>query len=242
MIRSILLASATLMAATSAFAQTTPAPAAAPPAAAPAAAAPVASPVVVYDLGRLIETSDAGKDMRTKLNAIADQINRELEPDQRQLQTELAAIRGTPVGEAQTPAAQQRQENFQRLYAQFEQKQQRLSAVMQLTERNALGAFSQALAPALRQTMTARSGLVALQANAVEAFVPGVDITGDLVARINASTRTINVTRATLPTQGAAPAAAPGGTTPARPPGAAPARPATPAPVAPRQPSTPAPR
>jgi Skp family chaperone for outer membrane proteins len=228
MIRSLLLASVALFASgTAAFAQTPAAPAA------PAAAAPVASPVVVYDVNQLITQSAAGIDMRTKLTAINDQIRRELEPDQRQLQSEIAAIRATSVADAQTPAAQQRQENVQRLYQQFEAKRERLGAVMELTERNALGAFSTALAPVLRATMIARNGLVAMQTGAVDAFVPGIDITADLVTRLNAATRTIAVTRATLPTQGAAPTAAtPAGATPTPvpAPGALPRAPARPTP------------
>jgi Skp family chaperone for outer membrane proteins len=206
-----------------------PVPMPAAPAAAPrpAAAPPVLSPVVIYDLGRLIQDSTAGQDMRNKLTAIRDQITRELEPDQRQLQAELTAIRATSVAEAQTPAAQARQEAFNRLYGQFQQKQERLSQVMQLTERNALEAFSTAFSPAMQQAMVARNALVAMQAQQVEAFVPGVDMTGDLITRLNATTKTINVVRATLPT---APAAAP-----------AAAGPAAGAPL-PRQPASAAPR
>lgn len=228
MIRNLLLASAAFVATgTTALAQT-PAPAPAP---APAAA-PVPSPVVVYDVNQLITQSAAGTDMRTKLTAINDQIRRELEPDQRQLQSELAAIRATSVADAQTPAAQQRQESFQRLYQQFEAKRERLGAVMELTERNALGAFSTALAPVLRATMISRNGLVAMQTGSVDAFVPGIDITTDLVTRLNAATRTIAVTRATLPTQGAAPAAgaAPTPTPVPAAPGALPRQPARPTP------------
>jgi Skp family chaperone for outer membrane proteins len=206
-----------------------PVPVPAAPAAAPrpAAAPPVLSPIVIYDLGRLIQDSTAGQDMRNKLQAIRDQITRELEPDQRQLQSELTAIRATSVADAQTPAAQARQEAFQRLYGQFQQKQERLGQVMQLTERSALEAFSTAFSPAMQQAMVARNALVAMQAQQVEAFVPGVDMTGDLITRLNATTKTINVVRATLPT---APAAA-----------AAPAAPAAGAPL-PRQPASVAPR
>lgn len=233
MLRSILLTSAMLAASTTAALAQTPVPAPAAPA--PLVAAPaVLSQVVVYDVNQLIVQSAAGADMRTKLAAINDQIRRELEPDQRQLQSELTAIRATSVADAQTPAAQQRQESFQRLYAQFQQKQERLSAVMELTERNALGSFSQALAPILRATMLARNGLVALQTGSVDAYVPGIDITADLVTRLNTATRTVAVTRATLPTPGAAPAAA-GAAAPASVPATGtlprqPARPATPPP------------
>jgi Skp family chaperone for outer membrane proteins len=232
MIRTLLLASAALAAtATSAMAQT-PAPSAPAGPAAPVSAPPVASQIVVYDVNQLITFSAAGADMRTKLTAINDQIRRELEPDVRQLQAEVAAIQATSVAESQTPAAQQRQAAFMRLREQFQAKQERLGAVMELTERNALGAFSQALAPVLRATMLSRNGLVAMQTGSVDAYVPGIDITADLIGKMNAATRTINVTRATLPTQGgAAPAAA------AAPrPAAAPA--ATPGPL-PRQPARP---
>lgn len=237
MIRSFLLASVAIAAsATAAYAQTQPATPAAP--AAPVAAPPVLSQIVVYDVNQLITQSAAGGDMRTKLTAINDQIRRELEPDQRQLQSELAAIRATSVADAQAPAAQARQESFQRLYAQFQQKQERLGAVMELTERNALASFSQALAPVLRATMLARNGLVAMQTNNVDAYVPGIEITADLVTRLNAATRTVTVTRATLPTAAAAP-------TPGAAPAAAPRPAATPVPAAPgplpRQPARPTP-
>ena len=231
---------AALLAATSAYAQTpvpvpAPAPAAAAAPARPAGAPAVLSPVVVYDLGALIQDSLAGQDMSNKLKAIRDQINRELEPDQRQLESELRAILASSVQESQSVAGRQRQEAFQRLNNEFQQKQERLSQVMQLTERNAIDAFNKAIAPVLQQTLVARNGLIAISANQVEAFIPGVDMTADLITRLNATTKTINVVRATLPTQGApaaapaagaAPAAAPAGAPlPARPPAAAPRRP-----------------
>lgn len=231
---------AALLAATSAQAQTpvpvpAPAPAAAAAPARPAGAPAVLSPVVVYDLGSLIQDSLAGQDMSNKLKAIRDQINRELEPDQRQLESELRAILASSVQESQSAAGRQRQEAFQRLNGEFQQKQERLSQVMQLTERNAIDAFNKAIAPVLQQTLVARNGLIAISANQVEAFIPGVDMTADLITRLNATTKTINVVRATLPTQGApaaapaagaAPAAAPAGAPlPARPPAAAPRRP-----------------
>lgn len=96
---------AALLAASAAQAQTpVPVPAPAPAAAAPArpAGSPaVLSPVVVYDLGSLIQDSLAGQDMSNKLKAIRDQINRELEPDQRQLESELRAILSSSVQESQ---------------------------------------------------------------------------------------------------------------------------------------------
>jgi Skp family chaperone for outer membrane proteins len=228
---------AALLVAGAAQAQTpvpVPAPAAVTAPVRPAGSPAVLSPVVVYDLGGLIQDSLAGQDMSNKLKAIRDQINRELEPDQRQLESELRAILTGSVQESQSAAGRQRQEAFQRLNNEFQQKQERLSQVMQLTERNAIDAFNKAIAPALQQTLVARNGLIAISANQVEAFIPGVDMTADLITRLNATTKTINVVRATLPTQGgatapaagSAPAIAPAGAPlPARPPAAAPKRP-----------------
>lgn len=233
MIRSLLLASVAVAASTSAaFAQTPAAPAAP---AAPVSAPPVLSQIVVYDISQLIAQSAAGADMRAKLTAITDQVRRELEPDQRQLQSEITAIRATSVADAQSPANVQRQENFQRQYQQFQAKQERLGAVLELTERNALSTFYTAITPVLRATMLSRNGLIAMQASNVEAYVPGIDITAELVTRLNATTRTIAVTRATLPTQGGAPAASAAPGAAPRPP--APAVPAATGPL-PRQPAT----
>ena len=203
-------------------------PAAAAPATAPASAPAVLSPVVVYDIASLVQNSLAGQDMTNKLTAIRDQINRELEPDQRQLEAEFRAILASSVQDSQSAAGRQRQEAFQRLNAEFQQKQERLSKVMPLTERNAFDAFNKAVAPVLQQTLVARNGLIAISANQVEAFIPGVDMTGDLITRLNAPTKTIKVVRAALQAPAAAPAA----------PGAAPA-PAAGAPL-PRPPASPA--
>ena len=106
---------AALLAASAAQAQTpvpVPAPAAAAAPARPASSPAVLSPVVVYDLGSLIQDSLAGQDMSNKLKAIRDQINRELEPDQRQLESELRAILTSSVQDSQSAAGRQRQEAF----------------------------------------------------------------------------------------------------------------------------------
>jgi len=211
-----------------------PVPAAAAAPARPAAAPAVMSPVVVYDRESLIAGSLAGQDMINKLKAIREQIKKnELDPDQRQLESELKAILASSVQESQSLAGRQRQEAFERLSNDFQQKQGRLSQVLQETNQNALENFEKALGPVLKDTLIARNGLIAITSEQVVAYNPGVDITADLITRLNAATKTINVVRATPQAQGgaAAPAAAPaagapaGAPLPARPPAAAPKRP-----------------
>jgi outer membrane protein len=218
-----------------AFAQTpvpAPAPAAAP--AARPAPTPVLSQVVVFDLQGVIAQSDAGKDMAQKVNAIATAMRNELEPEARTLEADRQRLPQTPAAQLQAT-----EEALRRRLQAFAQKQERLAAELQLTRDNAFNAYLNELNPLLVQAMTARNALVVLESGSTYANVPGVDISADLVARLNAKTRTINVTRATLPAQGAAPAAGARPATPAAP-GAA--RPATPAPAAaPRPTPVPAP-
>ena len=230
---------AALLVASAAQAQTpvpVPTPVAAPAATAapvrPAGSPAVLSPLVVYDREALIAGSLAGQDMINKLKAIREQIKKnELDPDQRQLESELNAILAGTVQESQSPAGRQRQEAFERLSNDFQQKQGRLGQVLQATNQNALENFEKALGPVLKDTLIARNGLIAITSDQVVAYNPGVDITADLITRLNAATKTINVVRATLQSQagpatpavGGAPAAAPGGAPlPARPPAAVP--------------------
>lgn len=214
-----------LMGSAGALAQT--APAAAP-------AAPVPSPVVVFDVQAVIAGSAAGQDMNTKLQAIATAMRTELEGEARTLETERQRLLAVPAAQFQSPENVQAQQRFQQRAEELALKDRRTAAELQATQNAALQQFNAALQPAVRASMTARNAVIALESNTVYDNVGGVDVTADVISRINASTRTINVQRVTLPPPGQQPAA-----------GARPSAPAAPAPASgplPRAPGSPAPR
>jgi Skp family chaperone for outer membrane proteins len=232
----------TLVAAAAAASLLMAGPAALAQAAAPAApAAPVPSPIVVFDIQAVLSGSAAGQDMNTKLQAIATAMRTELEGEARTLETERQRLLAVPAAQFQSPENVQAQQRFQQRAEELALKDRRMSAELQATQNAALNLFNTAMQPAVTGSMTSRNALMAVESNSVYAHVGGVEITADVISRLNASTRTINVQRVTLPAQGEG---GPAGAAPA--PAAPAARPAgTPVPAGaplPRAPSTPAPR
>jgi Skp family chaperone for outer membrane proteins len=216
-----------------ALAQTAPAPVPAAPA---ASAPPVASPVIVYDPQRVIAQSAAGQDMTTKLNAIAAAIRTQLETEARAIEAERTRLQQTPAGQLESAATQQAVATLRGRIEALQTLERRSNVEMQATQEQALGQFSQALDPVIRAAVTARNAYIVLETGAVTFAVPGVDVTSDVITRLNAAVRTINVTRVTLP------ASPPAGTAaPAPRPGAAPTPTPVPVPAGPlpRAPGTP---
>jgi hypothetical protein len=123
-------------------------------------------------------------------------------------------------------------EAFERRLQAQETADQRRGQELQLTEVRAREEFNRVVGPVVQETVAARGGLILLDRGDVSYAVPGVDITADVIVRLDQRVRTVNVTRQTPPAQpAAAPAAAP-----APAPGATAPRPATPPAAAPAQP------
>lgn len=240
MTRMLLSASALALALSGpAFAQqATPATA---PAAAPAPAvevAPLNNSVLVLDGARLIRDSAAGKDMTAKLTAIGTTIQNESRAGAQPLETEAQALQKATAGlsPAQIRAnadLRTRVEAFERRLQTQEAADQRRGQELQLTELRAREEFNRVVGPVVQETVAARGGLILLDRGDVSYAVPGVDITADVIERLDQRVRTVNVTRQTPPAQPAAAPAA-GATAPA--PGATAPRPATPPAAAPTTP------
>jgi Skp family chaperone for outer membrane proteins len=196
-----------------AFAQAVPI---APAPAAPPAAAAIPSPILIIDGGRLIRDSLAGKDMIAKLNAIGQQMQREAQAEANPLRTEAQSIQAATQGKTQQQvladaALRSRVEAFQNKMQAQELKDQKRNAELQATEQQARDEFNRVAGPVVQAVITARNGLVLIDREQVSFASAGVDITSDVQARLDAATKTVNVTRVTLPdqpAQGAAPAAA----------------------------------
>lgn len=216
--------------ATGAIAQTAPARPAAPAAPAlPPAAPAVASPVIVVNIQYIVRASEAGRDMSNKLNAITQTMASELQPEARAIDAARNQLAQTPASQLQTAAFQAQEQALSARMEAFEARRQKTAADLQATREAAFESLQNALDPVLRGLLTARNAYIVLDASSAVDFVGGVDATADLLARFNAAVRTVNVVRVSVPTQGAAPAAA------AAP---APAAPAANAPL-PRQPAAP---
>jgi len=178
---------------------------------APLDAAAQGSKIIVVNQARVASESAAGQDIQRKLQAIGQTMQSELSPEASALETEGRALQARTAN--MTPEAIQANAELMGMAQSYAQKQQALAIKQQrarqelaLTEQNAINELGQALQPVLQQVFDERGADIMMD-RAVVAFAgPSVDVTDDVIAKLNAATSTINVTRARIPDQQAAPA------------------------------------
>ncbi|HVY84833.1 MAG TPA: OmpH family outer membrane protein [Caulobacterales bacterium] len=186
-------------------------------AAAPAMAQPAQSAnVIVLNMGQVVANSDIGRDMNTKLQQIATQMQGELQPEQNALQTEgqsleTATQNMTNQQVQANSALNQRVQRFGQQRQNFETHRATLARDFEYTQAMTLQDFNQQITPVVREVMTARGAGVVLDSNAIQIAEPQYDATNDVVQRLNQRLHTLNVTRrsAPPPQQQGAPAPAP---------------------------------
>jgi outer membrane protein len=172
---------------------------------APAAAvAQQSGPVVVMDYERVVATSLAGRDVEAKLRAIHDQMQQELQPEALAIQTELQSIQQASQG--QTPEQNQRNTALQQ---RAQALQQRIDAHntqsvarrrdLEYTRQQALIELGRQAQPIVRTIMDQRRAVAVLDRGAVQLMAESVDVTDDIVSRLNQQVTTINVTRQVAP-------------------------------------------
>lgn len=199
-IRAALLAAA-MLAAAPALAQTAPA-------AAPAAAARVASPVVVVDIDRVVSQSAAGKFAASQLRPRNEQIQARIVSLRDQFQKEGTALQqGFQNKSITEEVAQTRQRDLQQrantAQAEVDGRQRQLQADQQFV----LSQINDAMTPIVSALVRERGAVVAVPKGTTLHTAPGIEITADVITRLDAALPRVNTTAPARP--GAAPAAAP---------------------------------
>lgn len=201
MIKKALIASAiSILAFTNVNAQT-----AAP--AAPAAAAPIPSPIIVVNMEAIVRNSDAGRDMQTKLNNIALAMNNEMKTDATAIEAERNKLAATPASQLQTAQFQAAEQAFNQKMQAFETKRNKLANEMQATREDALDKLQTSLDPVVKAVVASRNANIVLDSTSTAFYVGGVDATQEVISRLNAVAKTVNVTRIVTPTAAPKPAA-----------------------------------
>ncbi|MFN3910454.1 OmpH family outer membrane protein [Hyphomonas sp.] len=162
------------------------------------------SVVVVIDEGRILADSKAGKDMITKLKNIENQINAELKPTRDALETERKALAGKLQGKTREAvvgdAALVKQiEDFQKKTNDFTQKRTVVSQEYAATEQKAFSDFNVALEPALLDVVKEKNVQVVLSKSQAVFTADSVDVSANVVAKLDAKTAAINVVRQRAP-------------------------------------------
>ncbi|MEO1406905.1 MAG: OmpH family outer membrane protein [Pseudomonadota bacterium] len=167
--------------------------------------------IIVVNQSRIVGESAAGQDIQRKLQAIGQTMQSELTPEASALETEGKALQSRTANMTQDAiAANPELMGMVQSFAQKQQalaiKQQRIRQELALTEQNAINELNTVLQPVLEQVFDEQGADIMMNRATVVAAGPNVDVTNDVIAKLNAAATTINVTRARLPEQQAAPA------------------------------------
>ena len=160
--------------------------------------------VLIVDSARVEAESKAGKDVASKLKAIAEQISNELKPTQDALAKEQKSLNDkmAPLNEAairSDKALIDRFNSFQKRSQEFAVKQQTRAAELELTRRDAGTKYFQALQPVLKEVIEEKGADVVLERSSVVFAGKAVDITEEVITKLDASTPSVNVTKQKLP-------------------------------------------
>lgn len=160
--------------------------------------------VVVIDEGRILAESKAGKDMFTKLKNIENQINAELKPTRDSLEAERQALAGKLQGKTReaivADAALVKQiEDFQKKTNDFAQKRNTVSQEYAATEQKAFLDFNTALEPALLDVVKEKNAQVVLSKNQAVFTADAIDVSANIVTKLDAKTPVVNVVRQRAP-------------------------------------------
>ena len=162
--------------------------------------------VIVIDQAKIMRDSMAGKDIASKLNTISEQIGNELKPAAEALQKEEKSLNDKvkPLNQAairQDAALLDRIKSFQKRAQEFEVKRQTRAAEIELTSRDAWNKFFEALGPALEAVIAENNADVVLDRSAAVHASDSIDKTAAVIAKLDATTPSIAVTKQTLPKQ-----------------------------------------
>ncbi len=176
----------------------------------PLALAPVASAqgstVVVIDRNQIFAQSQAGQDIIRKIQGVESAMQGELKPTADELAAEGPALEAKTQGRTREAiladaTLKGEVEAYARKAGEFNRRRQITAQELALTERKALADFNTALVPVLREVVAERSANVILDKSQVVYVDDATDVTASVIAKLDASTPTINVVRQRVPAQ-----------------------------------------
>jgi Skp family chaperone for outer membrane proteins len=181
---------ASLFAASAASAQT----------AGPANPGPAIPGVCVFFNQQLLATSMAGQAVQTRMGQLATEVQGELQPYATTIQTEATALQ---QGAASIPADQmnQRRQALQQRAQEAQQLQQTREDELRYTLSEQRRLISVAVEPILVALYQEKGCGILLDRESVFIMNPAMDITGDVITRLNAQLPTLSFNRLPVPVQ-----------------------------------------
>lgn len=160
--------------------------------------------VMVIDDVRILRESKAGQDIQRKLQAIETQINNELEPGIKALETDAKAIEPKIQGKtreqiAGDAALVNQLAAFQTKQQEFGQKRNVAAREFAMTEEKAIVDFNRALEPALTEVIQEKGAQVVILKSQAIFVADAVDATTAVIQKLDQKTPAIAVTRQRVP-------------------------------------------
>lgn len=173
---------------------------------APQAATAQGTKVLVYDQQRVMRESRAGQDIVGKLKAMGDSTANQLKPEGEGLENERKSLEArtanlTPQQISADAGLKAQVESFGRRFQTYTQKVQKNGQELALTERDAWRQFFQALEPVLNEVATQRGAQIMLERSSVVYVSPTVDVTAEIIAKMDGRLSSVAVVRKSIPTQ-----------------------------------------
>ena len=178
-------------------------------------------------IDRTIAVSNVGKAFQTRMQQLTQQAEAELAPERTQLQSDVGALQGQQASLAADVYQQRGAALNQRIQAYQAKADQRTQELEATRDKN-LNRIAQEIQPLLVSVYNTRKCSVVMNAEALIAANPAMDISDDVATQLNGRMSTITFDRERLdgPGAGAARGGAPAGSSAARPGGARPGAPA----------------
>lgn len=168
------------------------------------AAAAEAQSVLFVDADRVLAESAVGQSVEAQLTTISQTILGELEAtggslaqEQAQLQAEVSAL--TPEAIQQNADLTARVQGFETRAQAFQVQQAQAQADVQATQSAALRTIFEALGPQLEALRSERGAAAILNTTAAAAIDPTLDVTNDVIARLNQVLPNASVARISAP-------------------------------------------
>ncbi len=162
--------------------------------------------ILVVDQNRVLKTSEVGQHVKRQIESIGAQMEAELQAQVTPMLTErdslAAELKGMSADALRTRTdLQQRAQSLQekdnkaKLEASYKQKE------LQITEQKAIAQINQRLSTILETMVAERGADLILDRSLVIYSAKTVDITEDVISRLNSQLKTVAVTRERLPRQ-----------------------------------------
>lgn len=163
-----------------------------------------AQSILVVDQAKVLRDSNVGKHVQNQLQSIGAQMDAEVKSAGGSIKSEYDSLKATtqsmtPEQRRARPDLEQRalelQKKMQNAQAEMSYKQRELVA----TEQKALGKVNEKLAKILETIVAERGAQLVVDRSMVIYGAPAIDITDDVISRLNSEMRTVSVTRERLP-------------------------------------------